>query len=243
MKFPNHHPDNAYKLSGIHDTTNHILTGTATTTRPQHIHPNGAALPPTNITTMSNPPPPPAAAPAPQIKTEDFSAILDKFVSTLMTVFAGTKGANNRSNGGLQQDQVENLICIFCGLAGHFISDCLVCQQYITDGKCKHNAAGKVVLMNGLFMPRNIPGHYIKDHINEWLRHNPAPATATPALMYDLATTSTSASTSPSALTLAPVNASQTRSIYQINEVNADRLHITRLEQEIYALRSGRNFA
>jgi hypothetical protein len=127
IKFPDHHPDDAYKLSKIHDTTNHILTGTATSARPQHIHLNGAALPPVNTATTSNPAPP--AAPAHLIKTDDFSAILDKFASTLMAALAGMKNTNNCPNGALQQDQVENLICIFCGLMGHFISDCLVCQH------------------------------------------------------------------------------------------------------------------
>ena len=99
MKFPDHHPDDTYKLSNIHDTTNHILTGTATTTRAQHIHLNRAALLPVNAATTSNPAPP--AAPAPQIKTEDFLAILDKFASMLMTALAGTKNTNNHPNGAL----------------------------------------------------------------------------------------------------------------------------------------------
>jgi hypothetical protein len=74
IKFPDHHPDNAYKLSDIHDAANHILAGTATSARPQHIHPNGAALLALNTATTLNPAPP--AVPAPQIKTEDFLAIL-----------------------------------------------------------------------------------------------------------------------------------------------------------------------
>jgi hypothetical protein len=49
--------------------------------------------------------------------------------------------------------------------------------------------------MNELFTPHNIPGCYIKDHINKWLRRNPAPAAAAAALMYDIAMTSTLAST------------------------------------------------
>jgi hypothetical protein len=76
MKFPDHHPDDTYKVADIHEAANHILTGIATTTGPQHIHLNSAALPPTNIATTLNLPPPPPAAPAPQIKTEDFRLFL-----------------------------------------------------------------------------------------------------------------------------------------------------------------------
>ncbi|KAF8219081.1 hypothetical protein L208DRAFT_1343549, partial [Tricholoma matsutake] len=105
--------------------------------------------------------------------------------------------------------------CIFCGLSGHFISDCLVCQMYINEQKCKKNAKGKVMLPNGQFTPRNIPGCCIKDHIDEWIRRNPD-INIIPALM----------------------------GIYQIMDMNtAADIHITHLEQELYALQSGRNFA
>jgi hypothetical protein len=40
---------------------------------------------------------------------------------------------------------------------GHFVSDCLVCQSYIADGKCKKNAKGKVVLLSGQYCPRSMP--------------------------------------------------------------------------------------
>ncbi|KAF8223469.1 hypothetical protein L208DRAFT_1517424, partial [Tricholoma matsutake] len=119
--------------------------------------------------------------------------------------------------------------CIFCSLSGHFISDCLVCQTYINNGKCKKNAEGKVVLPNGQFTPRNIPGHCIKDRIDEWICQNPD-INIVPALMYGIA---------PS-----PTPAPAPRGIYQIMDMNtAADIHIARLEQEIYALRSGRNFA
>ncbi|KAF8239210.1 hypothetical protein L208DRAFT_1238613, partial [Tricholoma matsutake] len=72
--------------------------------------------------------------------------------------------------------------CIFCGLTGHFISDCLVCQSYINEGKCKKNTEGKIVLPNGQFTPRSIPGHFIKDRIDEWTQQNP-PSNVTPLLI------------------------------------------------------------
>ncbi|KAF8220719.1 hypothetical protein L208DRAFT_1332202, partial [Tricholoma matsutake] len=145
-----------------------------------------------------------------QIKTEDLSMILKKFVTTLITALTGDQPNNNNNNSprvnqGFRQDQLENLVCIFCGLLGHFISDCLVCQMYINDGKCKKNAEGEVVLPNGQFMPRNIPGHCIKDCINEWICRNPD-INIVPALMYSIA---------PS-----PTPAPTPRGIYQITDMN-----------------------
>ncbi|KAF8219341.1 hypothetical protein L208DRAFT_1341241 [Tricholoma matsutake] len=92
----------------------------------------------------------------------------------------------SRPNSRFCSEQLETLVCIFCGLTGHFISDCLICQSYINEGKCKKNTEGKIVLPNGQFTPQSIPGHFIKDRIDEWTRQNP-PSNLTPSLMYNIA--------------------------------------------------------
>jgi hypothetical protein len=226
LKLPDHYPDDPYPLDDIHTAAKFVLAGTATS-RTSNSQTSGSASTSTSVPTTSTS--------APQIKSEDLSAIFEKFASTLVTALAGSRPNNNnysnnapRPNPGFRQDQLENLICIFCGLSGHFISDCLVCQAYINDGKCKKNPEGKVVLPNGQFTPRNIPGRCIKDRIDEWLRRNPD-TTITPALMYGIA---------PS-----PAPTTTPRGVYQINDMNvAADIRIARLEQELYALRSGRGF-
>jgi hypothetical protein len=85
-----------------------------------------------------------------------------------------------------QQEVIDALVCIFCGLTEHFISECLTCQDYIVKGKCKKNAKRKVVLPNRQFTPRTIPGRFIKDRIDEWHHRNPE-APAIPVLMYGIA--------------------------------------------------------
>ncbi|KAF8225525.1 hypothetical protein L208DRAFT_1305936, partial [Tricholoma matsutake] len=112
--------------------------------------------------------------------------------------------------------------CIFCGLTGHFISNCLVCQSYINEGKCKKNTEGKIVLPNGQFTPQSIPGHFIKDRIDEWTRQNP-PSNLTPLLMYNIAPLT--------------VSSMPSRGVYQITDLSTTaKDHIAQLEQEIYAL-------
>jgi hypothetical protein len=114
-------------------------------------------------------------------------------------------------------------------LTGHFISKCLTCQDYIAKGKCKKNADGKVVLPNGQFTPRNIPGQFIKERINEWHRCNPE-APAVPALMYGIAPSLPS--------TPAP------KGIYHVVSLaNNAEDRIMALEQEIYVLCSGKPFS
>jgi hypothetical protein len=34
---------------------------------------------------------------------------------------------------------LDPLSCAFCGQSGHFIAQCLVCANYITNEKCKRN--------------------------------------------------------------------------------------------------------
>jgi hypothetical protein len=78
----------------------------------------------------------------------------------------------------------DTLVCIFCGQSGHFIAQCLVCQDYLTNRKGKRNPEGKIVVPNGQFTLHNISGQYIKDRIDEWYKCNP-PASTPSSLMYE----------------------------------------------------------
>jgi hypothetical protein len=114
-------------------------------------------------------------------------------------------------------------------LTGHFISECLTCQDYIAKGKCKKNADGKVVLPNGQFTPRNIPGRFIKEQIDEWHHHNPE-APAIPALMYGI--------------TPSPPSTPVPKGIYHVASLaNNAEDRIVALEREIFMLHSGKPFS
>ena len=220
LKYPDHYPDDPYPLDDIHEAAKFVLAGSNSSDTSSLLGSHSSTSS-SAITTSTS---------APQIKSEDLSAMFEKFATTLVTALAGSKSnIQPRANNSLRPEQVEALVCIFCGLSGHFISDCMVCQSYINEGKCKKNAEGKVVLPNGQFTPRNIPGRYIKERVDEWLRRNPQ-VTITPALMYNIAS---SVSSTP-----AP------RGIYQVSDLsNPVDDHIAHLEAELFALRSGRPYA
>jgi hypothetical protein len=146
----------------------------------------------------------------PGIKDEDLKAFLEQFSSTLLKAITKTQGKNG-----------EDEYCLFCGHQGHYIGACLVCQQYITDGKCKKNAEGKIVLMTGQYCPRNIPGRHIKDRIDEWNKRN---AASTTSLLYSFVPATTH--------NVEPQVAVTTTS----TQTTEDR--IAALEQEIFQLRS-----
>ncbi|KAF8232036.1 hypothetical protein L208DRAFT_1209047, partial [Tricholoma matsutake] len=215
LKFPNHYPDNPYPLDDIHAVAKCVLAGSIGSDSTSLLSSHSSA--PLAIPTTSTS--------SPQIKSEDLMAILEKFAATLVTALAGSKTMNTtRPNSRFCSEQLETLVCIFCGLTGHFISNCLVCQSYINEGKCKKNTKGKIVLPNGQFTPRSIPGHFIKDRIDEWTRQNP-PSNLTPSLMYSIA---------PSTVSSTP-----SKGVYQINDLSKMAEDcIAQLEQEIYALRS-----
>jgi hypothetical protein len=58
---------------------------------------------------------------------------------------------------------LDLLSCVFCGQSGHFIAQCLVCADYITNEKCTRNLEGKIVFPNAQFTPCSIPGWFMKD--------------------------------------------------------------------------------
>ncbi|KAF8238031.1 hypothetical protein L208DRAFT_1244346 [Tricholoma matsutake] len=208
LKFPDHYPNNPYPLDDIHAAAKFVLAGSITLDSTSLLSSHSSTVIHASLTHL-----------------EDLTAILKKFATTLITALAGSKTTNTtRTNSGFYLDQLETLVCIFCGLTGHFISDCLVCQSYINEGKCKKNTEGKIVLPNGQFTPQNIPGHFIKDRIDKWTRQNP-PSNVTPSLMYDIA---------PLAVSLTP-----SRGVYQITDLSTTAEDcIAKLKQELYALQS-----
>jgi hypothetical protein len=143
LKHPDHYPDDPYPLDDMHKVARFVLAGTSTS-------PNQAT--PTQNTSQSTL----TLAPSPSahVKQEDLALIFDKFAATIVGALAGTKANGPPHAGtGLRHEQIKALICIFCRLTGHFIGDCLTCQAYINEGKCKRNAKGKVVLPNGQYTP------------------------------------------------------------------------------------------
>jgi hypothetical protein len=97
------------------------------------------------------------------IKTKELSGFFEQSTQTLAKAM-GSQGTKPKPCGYMYnsnaqaQNAAQALLCIFCGTPGHFVSDCLVCQSYITDGKCKKNTEGKVVLLSSQYCPHSMPG-------------------------------------------------------------------------------------
>jgi hypothetical protein len=216
IKLPDHDPDNFYSLFEINEAAKHVLHGTSQNNFLQ------------NSVTSTTPPTQPAS---PYVKAEDLSTLFEQMAQSFLKVLTPQKSTTNHasSSTNAQATTLDPLSCAFCGHTGHFIAQCLVCADYITDEKCKRNREGKIVLPNGQYTPQSIPGRYIKDRIDEWHKRNPVKSTSS-SLMYEINPVATSSQISVS------TNMVSTSST---NVFTADQC-IAALEQEIFALRNAK---
>jgi hypothetical protein len=96
--------------------------------------------------------------------------LFEQMAQSFLKVLAPQKSMTNTTSSSTNAQAttlLDPLSCTFCGQSGHFIAQCLVCADYITNEKCKRNLEGKIVLPNGQFTPCSIPGRFINDHIDE----------------------------------------------------------------------------
>jgi hypothetical protein len=149
------------------------------------------------------------------------------FLKVLTPQKSMTNHASSSTNA--QATTLDPLSCAFCGQTSHFIAQCLVCADYITNEKCKRNPEGKIVLPNGQYTPRSIPGRFIKDRINEWHKRNPVKSMSS-SLMYEINLVATSSQTSV---------ATNMVSMSSTNAFTADQ-RIAALKQEIFNLKNAK---
>jgi hypothetical protein len=141
IKLPDHDPDNFYSLFRINEAAKHVLHGT-----PQNSFLQNSVTSPA----------PPTQLASPYIKAEDLSMLFEQMAQSFLKVLTLPKSTTNHagSSTNAQATMLDLLSCAFCSQTGHFIAQCLVCVDYITNEKCKRNPEGKIVLPNGQYTPR-----------------------------------------------------------------------------------------
>jgi len=162
IKLPNHHPSLPYDISEVYDAAKWVLQSVPASLGVQPISttPIQSAL--TGI------------SPVPEtgfVKQEQLNALfasLTKTIADAMTVANRPRPAAP-SNGPAAPRSTK---CLFDG-CDRFIRDCAAVEEYVKQGKCRRNFDGKIILSTGSFVPREIPGEYLRDRIDEWHRRNP----------------------------------------------------------------------
>ncbi len=171
IKLPDHFPGDPYPMPAMHEAARYFLHGTAST-----------------ILTTATLATSPTIQPATTVKTEDFSAMLERITETFVKALAASHqptGANpfNYDPNRQAARAAASEHCNFCGGPQHYMRDCEVVEQYIRDGKIKKNEEGRIVLASGYFLPRRITGQHMKDRVDEYYRQYPGEV-PTGTLMY-----------------------------------------------------------
>jgi hypothetical protein len=217
IKLPDHDPDDFYSLFEINEAAKHVLHG---------ISQNSFLQP--SITSTA-PPPQPAS---PYVKVEDLMMLFKQTAQSFLKVLTSQKSMTSHASSSTNAQATTTLnpwSCAFCGQSSHFIAQCLICVDDITNKKCKRNPEGNIVIPNGQYTPRSIPGWFIKDHIDKWHKCNPVKSTSS-SLMYEINPVVTSSQTS---VATNMILTSLT------NAFTADQ-HIAALEQGIFNLRNAK---
>src|ERR1700690_1563701 len=127
-------------------------------------------------------------------------------------------------------------ICAFCGLPGHWKSECLVLEQYIEDGKVAKDANNFLALPLGNRLPVGLQGRSLKERFDEYYRQNPITTTApsTMTLMYSL-------SPSPPESLYAPRSMFTNTTAPDMSDLSLEERNIF-LEQEVFALHNSKKY-
>ena len=162
MSFLKHHPSKPHKIEDVYEAALYTLQDGGFLTQPM------VAASPQHVVTVQPVPTAVASSSNMPVKAETFAIVMGEFSKTI----ADALHQNNRSQFAHSSSIPRQTNCNFCG-GDHFIRECKVVDEYITAGKVRRNFEGKVVLSTGAFVPRDIPGTYLSERVNEWHHRNP----------------------------------------------------------------------
>lgn len=158
-----HHPNVPYPIKDVHEAARFILQGVVIPAAPQ-----APATPSSsnNFPTSNE-----------YVKAETLATVMAQFTKTMNEALS-----YNRSRSSFTKNDQDAYDCNYCG-EKHRIKDCHHVEEDIKAGKCKKNHENKVVLPNGNYVSRSVPGKWMRDRIFEWLRQNPSAQTV-PTLVH-----------------------------------------------------------
>ena len=170
---PDHHPNVPYAIRDVYEAARYILQYTAISNQEYYVPTQSIIPAPTTPISMQflKPIANPIAVPEP-IKADEVTSIFSKFSKSIVEVIQQNQCQSINCDHSHSHLSNSDLQCRFCGKP-HLIQDCDLVTEYIQAGRCRRNIEGKVILPTGTFIPRDTPGHYLRDQINEWHNRNP----------------------------------------------------------------------
>jgi hypothetical protein len=168
---PDHHPDDVYAMATVQKAAEFLLSSTSSLTAPtgglSSSVSGRSASPPKEIKTET-PAPTDLSTLVAALSTSVAAAVakaLNQPRSTRPSTSAPTANASPQNNYG----------CHFCGEDGCRIGKCPVVEEYCRAGKLMRNAAGKVTLPDGKFVPNSYPGSNLRERVDKYYAANPVP--------------------------------------------------------------------
>ncbi len=153
MKFIDHLPDDPHPISDVYAAARFVLHGTRSAS------PICLSTAPSRVpSSLDN-----------VVKAEQLGTIFTEFTKSIIAVI---NSSQPRAASSLTGAAPRKLECAFCGKE-HFIRNCDLVEEYSRDGKIKRNVEGKVILPTGAYVPRDIPGKFLQERIDEWHRRHP----------------------------------------------------------------------
>jgi hypothetical protein len=212
IKNVDHNTNIPYQIKDVYEAARFILQGASVQVIP--------SLAPSYQPSSSSPMP----TSNEYVKTETLTSMMAEFTKSMNEALTLSR-SNTRTFTRSQQDSNE---CNYCG-GPHYIRNCNHVEEDIKAGKCKKNQEGKVVLPNGFYVSRAVPGNYMRDRIFEWHRRNSnSQATAT------LLNTIDSRLQGPPPTTTTTTTAAPVQTTYQLT--SNDRIAV--IEAELFNLRA-----
>ena len=212
IKKADHHPNIPYLIKDVYEAVRFILQGAS-----MNVHTSASSSSSPLMSQNSNE----------YVKTETFASIMAEFTKTMNEALS-IYSCNSQPTYSRRQDSDE---CNYCG-GPHYIQDCDKVGEDIQAGKCKKNQEEKIVLPNGFYVSRAVPGKWMHDRIFEWHQQNPS-REATATLVHTMEPRLLCAPPSSS------VTATPVQTTYQLT--SNDRIAV--LEAELFNLRARRQGA
>lgn len=168
---PDHFHDDPYDFQEFHNCAHFLLAGTAA---------DQGSFTRSTCTRPTPEPVVPKAEP-PDNGMADLMRLMTQQIAMLTQTMAAQHSRPNpiprppaprlTDNGSVPPPAEK--CCYFCHDPMHLIPQCPHVDEYICNGKCIRNEAGRVVLPNGYFIPRHIVGRTLRERFDLWHAQNP----------------------------------------------------------------------
>ncbi|GBE85404.1 Retrovirus-related Pol polyprotein [Sparassis crispa] len=154
IKVPDQNPDNLYAISKVHSAAQHILSG------------SGSASSAVAVSKLSTG----------MVKLEGNETDAMQFLANMLQQAMRTSGGGQAlvTQANIQVAVTQNPLpqalhaCNFCLAIDHFMRNCPCIEDYIRVRKINRDALSRIILPNGQFVPRDLPGRSMAECVDVW---------------------------------------------------------------------------